>query len=107
MDFDIYTRWKEEHTSVLEAFHDKNIFMLFSGGKDSSLAMHLLSKAGKEFGFDFVAQAAAFPVHRYTDVERKKIDSHWKKRGLDIIWHESPETDEYIKNAKNPWKRIF
>ena len=67
-----YFHWKEEYKLILESFYDKNIFMLFSGGKDSSVTMDLITKAKEEFGFDFTAHAATFPVHRYTDSEKKR-----------------------------------
>ncbi|HUV59496.1 MAG TPA: hypothetical protein VMW09_05230 [Desulfatiglandales bacterium] len=97
-----YARWKENHKTILETFSDKNVMMLFSGGKDSSLAMDFLLRAKKEFGFDFKAHAGACPVHRYPDKEKKRIESYWDKRGVNIIWHDMIETDEYLENAPNP-----
>jgi tRNA(Ile)-lysidine synthase TilS/MesJ len=97
-----YSRWKEEHKSILKALSDKNVLMLFSGGGDSSLAMDFLLRAKKEFGFDFKAHAVACPVHRYPDKEKKRIKSYWDKRGVNIIWHKMIETDEYLENAPNP-----
>ena len=97
-----YFSWKEENKSILETFSDKNVIMLFSGGKDSSLAMDLILRAGREFGFYFDVHAGAFPVHRYLDTERERIESYWDKRGIDIIWHKVAETDGDINNASNP-----
>jgi len=97
-----YHQWKEEHRSILEAFCDRNVLMLFSGGKDSSLAMDFILRAKREFGFDFSAHAGAYPVHRYPDIEKKRIESYWNKRGVEIHWHDLGETDEYIKNEVNP-----
>jgi len=97
-----YHQWKEEYKSTLKTFYDKNVLVLFSGGKDSSLAMDFLLRAKKTFGFDFKAHAGAYPVHRYPDTEKKRIESYWSIRGVDIRWHEVAETDEQIKNAANP-----
>ncbi len=97
-----YTHWKSEYESILEEFPQKKVFLLFSGGKDSSLAMDLLLRAEEEFGFCFESHAAAYPVHRYTEAEREKIISYWHKRGVNITWHELKETDAYINNAPNP-----
>jgi len=97
-----YIHWKEEYKLILESFYDKNIFMLFSGGKDSSVTMDLITKAKEEFGFDFTAHAATFPVHRYTDSEKKKIESYWIGRGVRIIWHNIDETDDDLTNSENP-----
>ncbi len=97
-----YIRWREEYKDVLKSLPGKQIYILFSGGKDSSMAMELILRAAKEFRFDFEAHAAAFPVHRYTDEEKDKIGSYWSKRDKNIIWHETKETDEYIDNTANP-----
>jgi tRNA(Ile)-lysidine synthase TilS/MesJ len=97
-----YHQWKEEHRSILETFSDKNVFMLFSGGKDSSLALDFILRAAKEFGFDFDAHSGLFPVHMYTDAEKVRIESYWRKRSINIIWHDMSETDEYLENAINP-----
>ena len=97
-----YPRWEEEHKSILETFCDKNVLVLFSGGKDSSGAMDLIFRAGKRFGFDFKAHAGVYPVHRYPDEEKKRIESYWNQKGVEIQWHDLGETDEYIKNEVNP-----
>jgi len=97
-----YSHWRDEFRSILESFSDKKVFLLFSGGKDSSLALDFILRAGEEFGFNFEAHAGAFPVHRYTEKEKRRIESYWRKRGADIIWHELGETDDYISNSVNP-----
>jgi tRNA(Ile)-lysidine synthase TilS/MesJ len=97
-----YTHWKAEYQSVLESFCDKNIIMLFSGGKDSSVAMDLIHRASQEFGFDFTAHAGTFPVHRYTINEKKRIESYWIKQGVSIIWHDMGKTDDDLENSENP-----
>jgi len=97
-----YAAWRAEHESVLESFPYKNVLLLYSGGKDSSVAMDFMCKAAKEFGFGFEAHAGAYPIHRYTDEEMKRLESYWQKRGVTVTWHDMGETDDYIKNAKNP-----
>jgi len=98
----IYDGWKEEFRPVLETLSGKNVKLLYSGGKDSSATMDLLSKAGMEFGFEFEAHAGAFPVHRYTVAEKKRLNSYWLSRGQRIIWHQPDLTDEGAENAENP-----
>ncbi len=97
-----YAAWRAEYESVLESFPHKNVLLLYSGGKDSSLAMDFICKAAKEFGFGFEAHAGAYPIHRYTDEEMKRLESYWRKRGVAVTWHDMGETDDYIKNAESP-----
>ena len=97
-----YSRWREEHKVFLKGLSDKRVFLLFSGGRDSSLTMDFCLRAGEEFGFDFEAHAGAFPVHRYPDSERRRIESYWQKRGVNIVWHDVGENDEYLDNSDNP-----
>jgi len=97
-----YSQWEMEHRSILENFPKKEIFFLFSGGKDSSLAMDFLLRAGKEFGFSFEAHAGAFPVHRYVQDEQKRISSYWQGRGISPVWHNLAETDAILETTEKP-----
>jgi len=97
-----YSDWKKEYSSILESLSDRDVFMLFSGGKDSSITLDLIARAKKEFGFDFETHAGAFPVHRYPDSERLRIESYWAKRDVHIVWHELVETDDHIENETDP-----
>ena len=94
-----YSIWKNDNKSILSSLFDKKVFMTYSGGKDSSVSLHFIQKAAKEFGFDFETHAAVFPHHVFRDVEKKKLESHWRERGINITWHEVPETDEHLVNA--------
>ena len=97
-----YAHWKKEHNTILESFFDKNIIMLFSGGKDSSVALDLITMAKEEFGFDFTAHSATFPNHRYTVAEKIRIESYWFSRGVKIVWHDMGEKDDVLVNSENP-----
>jgi len=97
-----YSQWTEEHRTTLQGFVGKQVFLLFSGGKDSSMSMDLVSRASGEFGFSFEAHAGAYPVHRYTDQEKEKLDTFWEKRGVEIHWHTIVETDAELEKASNP-----
>ena len=97
-----YSQWEMEHRPILENFPKKEIFFLFSGGKDSSLAMDFLLRAGKEFGFSFEAHAGAFPVHRYGQEEQQRISSYWQGRGISPVWHEPAETDAILETTEKP-----
>lgn len=97
-----YANWRDEYRDILKSFGNKLILFSFSGGKDSSLALDFLLKAKKEFHFNFETHAGAFPVHRYTNEEKERIGDYWKKRGIDIFWHDFIETDELIRETVNP-----
>jgi len=86
----------------LKTFPSKHVFLLFSGGDDSSVAMDFILKAGKEFGFDVEAHAGAFPLHRYSEADIDKISGYWAERGAHIVWHKLAETDEALMAAENP-----
>jgi tRNA(Ile)-lysidine synthase TilS/MesJ len=97
-----YSKWKDDHISILESLADKKILFGFSGGRDSSLALDFMQRAKKDFGFDFEVHAGAFPIHRYPKTEKERIGTYWSARDVDIIWHNFIETDDMIRNADNP-----
>jgi len=97
-----FDSWKKDNMSILESLSGRRNLLLFSGGKDSSLALHLMLKAGMEFGFDFEVHSAMFPVHRYIDEEIERLESYWSKRGIKIAWHDVGVTDDAIKNDPDP-----
>jgi tRNA(Ile)-lysidine synthase TilS/MesJ len=97
-----YNLWKRSHVSVLEDLKGKTVFVLFSGGKDSSLCLHLLLKAGKEFGFSFEAHAGAFPLHRYTASEKERISAYWQTKGVPVLWHDVAQVDTCLQSGVNP-----
>lgn len=97
-----YSNWKVEYEYILKGLKKKKILMFFSGGKDSSFLLDYLIRAGKEFGFSFETHAGAFPIHRYTKSERKRLGAYWAGRGVDILWHEFSEGDEQLRRSDNP-----
>ena len=97
-----YGTWKEERRDILEGFAGKRLFVMFSGGKDSSLALHFVSQGSGEFGFDFEVHAGAYPMARYTDPEKQALEAYWRKRGVSIQWHDMGETDDALERASNP-----
>jgi tRNA(Ile)-lysidine synthase TilS/MesJ len=97
-----YSEWKNDYKPILESFNEKRILFGFSGGTDSSLGLDLILRAKNDFGFDFEVHVGAFPRHRYTTAERRKIDSYWSSRDIDIVWHDVTETDDIIRDSDNP-----
>lgn len=97
-----YVLWAKEYKNILMGLPEKDIFLLFSGGKDSSLALAFITRASKEFGFEFNAHAGAYPVHRYTSEEKERISSFWYEKDVEITWYELEETDEAMEKSSNP-----
>jgi hypothetical protein len=97
-----YLDWKQQHLPILEGLKDKRVFLLFSGGKDSSVCMHLLLKAGDELGFSFQAHGGAFPHHRYALSEKERINAYWRERGSTVFWHDIGRDDDCLEKGGNP-----
>ncbi len=94
-----YSEWKTRFRNELESFPGKSIMMFFSGGKDSSVVLHFLQQAAREFGFTFETHGALFPHHVYTPEDRGTLERYWNGRGVIIEWHAIPETDERLAQA--------
>ena len=97
-----YNLWKLPYMPILEGLKGKEVFLLFSGGKDSSVCMHLLLKAAGEFGFSFEAHAGAFPLHRYTAAEKDRISEYWRAKGVPVLWHDVAQEDTCLQSGVNP-----
>jgi tRNA(Ile)-lysidine synthase TilS/MesJ len=97
-----YVDWQEEQADVLASFTDKKVWVLFSGGQDSSLALYFLHKAREVFNFSFEVHAGIFPKHRYVPSETKRIDAYWNPMGVEIQWHDIRTSDDALDRAKNP-----
>lgn len=94
-----YSEWRELHRQILDSFRGRKLMMFFSGGKDSSVALHLIQEAGEEFGFSLEVHAGIFPKHVFTPADRERIDGYWSGRGIHIRWHEVQESDERLDAA--------
>ncbi len=101
-----YTDWKNEYAPVLATFANKKVFMLFTGGKDSSVILSFLLRAAREFGFEFETHCARFPARVFPDAETEKLDTYWRSRSVDIRWHAVNASEDMLeeaeKDGKNP-----
>jgi len=97
-----YSLWKQKHLTAIEGLRGKRVFVLYSGGKDSSVCMHLLLKAVREFGFTLEAHAGAYPVHRYTEFEKERLSAYWQDKGATILWHDVAQDDALLESEGNP-----
>lgn len=94
-----YQEWKELHRETLEDFPGKTVMVFFSGGKDSSVALHLIQKASGDFGFSFEAHAGMYPRHVFVPEELERLDDFWRSRGVTVQWHQIDEPDERLATA--------
>lgn len=94
-----YPSWVERHRYVLETLPNKQVMMFFSGGKDSSIVLHLLQLASADFHFTFETHTGVFPHHVFSPEDRQKLDTYWQKRGVTINWHDVLESDDQLATA--------
>ena len=97
-----YLEWKGNYQDVLKSFPGKKLFLMYSGGKDSSLCMDFILRAASEFGFSLEAHAGALPIHRYNEEEKKRLGDYWARRGVRIVWHNIGVLDETLAESQNP-----
>ena len=94
-----YHQWKTQYGRFLETFSQKKVMLFFSGGKDSSVALHFIQQASREYGFSFETHAGIYPHHVFTSADRNRIDSYWNARGIVINWHAVSESDDQLAAA--------
>jgi tRNA(Ile)-lysidine synthase TilS/MesJ len=94
--------WEKEQREALTSLIGKEVWVLFSGGKDSSLSLHFLHTASKKFGFSIEAHAGIYPKHRYTPSEIARIEGFWEEKGVQILWHDVDISDDFLETAENP-----
>jgi tRNA(Ile)-lysidine synthase TilS/MesJ len=97
-----YSKWEEAQAAVLRNLQGKEVWVLFSGGKDSSLALYFFHRAAKEFDFRFTAHTGLFPKHRYSQADVSRIDRFWKERGVQVRWHKLKMSDKSLGVGGNP-----
>ena len=97
-----FDAWLEVHRDTLRSFSGQRVFLLYSGGKDSSLCLYFMSKARKHFGFDLEAHAGAYPLHRYTHPEKERLSDFWRDRGVKITWYDMGVSDDPMEGTSQP-----
>ncbi|KPK00585.1 MAG: hypothetical protein AMJ60_00535 [Desulfobacterales bacterium SG8_35] len=94
-----YEQWLNDNKSSLEKLRNKELILAYSGGKDSSVVLHFLEKAARTFDFKLEAKGIIIPEHVLTEIERKKLDTYWQKRGINIFWQKVDNADKKLSEA--------
>jgi len=95
-----YETFVNDNREYLETFHNKRVFVTYTGGKDASAILHFFTKAKEDFCFELETHAAIFPIHVYTKEEIHKLDSYWKTRDIPIKWHTIEQSDSAFELAR-------
>lgn len=94
-----YPAFRARVKNELAALRGRQALMFYSGGRDSSVVLHFLEHAAREFSFSFETHAALFPPHVYAAGERERLDGYWRSRGVAIVWHEIPQDESALAEA--------
>jgi hypothetical protein len=94
-----YDKWLSDNKRELEKLEGKDLFMAYSGGKDSSVVLHFLDLARKKYNYNLEARGIIIPEHVLTKDERKKLDHYWENRGIKIFWHSAADADKKLSDA--------
>ncbi len=95
-----YPAFRARVQEELAALRGRRALMFFSGGRDSSVVLHFLERAAREFSFSFETHAALFPPHVYAGGERERLDDYWRGRGVAIVWHDIPADESALEEAR-------
>lgn len=98
----MFEQWKKDNRRILERFVGKKVILLFSGGKDSSLALYFLKRAMPEFEYTIEPHAGVFPSHRYSRQDVDNLELYWRNFGISINWHYFEQNDEVLEHVGNP-----
>lgn len=94
-----YEKFVHDNSEYLKTFCDKHVYVAYAGGKDAAVILHFFTRAKKEFGFEFETHAAMYPPHMYTREDVQKLDSYWKNRGIQIVWHDVNKDEDAVEKA--------
>ena len=94
-----YEQWVNDNKENLLKLNNKELIIAYSGGKDSSVVLHFLEKAARNYKFKVEAHGIIIPEHVLTESERNKLDDYWLKRGVTISWHKVLDADKNLNEA--------
>jgi tRNA(Ile)-lysidine synthase TilS/MesJ len=95
-------RWESLNAQYLSRFQGKTLIVAYSGGKDSSVCVHLLRSVRDRYGFEVQAHLYAYPRHLYRPSYRDAAAAYWKRHGVHFGYHEPDPSDPEIKDLPVP-----
>jgi tRNA(Ile)-lysidine synthase TilS/MesJ len=94
--------WEKRNALYLSRFAGKNLMVAYSGGKDSSVCVHLLRRVKEKYGFEVEAHLYAFPRHLYSPAYREAVSAYWQSHGVPFGYHEAAPSDPDILGLSDP-----
>ena len=94
-----YPIWKNQYQTILSDFSNKNIVLAYSGGKDSSVVLHMMNQAQKDMGFHMEVHGVVFPNHVLTAEEQGRLKQYWRKQDIEIQWHATSIDERELSEA--------
>jgi tRNA(Ile)-lysidine synthase TilS/MesJ len=94
--------WEKRNAVYLTRCAGKKIMVAYSGGKDSSVCIHLLRGVKEKYGFEVEAHLYAFPRHLYSPAYRDAVSAYWESQGVPFGYHEAALSDPDILGLSDP-----
>ena len=94
--------WEKRNREYLTRFAGKKLVVAYSGGKDSTVCVHLLNGVKEKYGFTVEAHLYAFPRHLYNPAYRAAVTGYWESHGVPFGYHEATEADPEIRDLEDP-----
>jgi tRNA(Ile)-lysidine synthase TilS/MesJ len=94
--------WEKQNAGYLARCTGKKVLVTYSGGKDSSVCVHLLHGVAEKYGFEVEAHLYAFPRHLYNPAYRAAVTGYWEAHGVPFGYHEPSPTDPDILGLSDP-----
>jgi tRNA(Ile)-lysidine synthase TilS/MesJ len=95
-------RWERLNADYLGRFAGKTLIVTYSGGKDSSVCVHLLNGLREKYGFVVQAHLYAYPRHLYGPTYAAAVTSYWEANGITFVYHQPEEADPEIRELPVP-----
>jgi tRNA(Ile)-lysidine synthase TilS/MesJ len=94
--------WEKQNQEYLAKCAGKTLVVTYSGGKDSTVCVHLLHRMQKKYGYETQAHLYAFPRHLYNPAYRSAVTAYWAAHGVPFGYHEPEESDPEIRQLADP-----